>query len=1621
MSKCGEKFLLLMWKNFLLQWRHPVQTVVEILVPLAFASLLVVFRSLAYHTDYAAKVYTPFSVDYDNTSTLYFNLAWSPFNPVLETVIDDMVKQLESVNQTNRINVTNLKDSKSLEAYLVSLVNKENTTWGYNNIIAGIQFDDSLEGANEFPSFLNVTIRFPAEISASPYYISSTTWMTETLFPIFQTNGPRDEYSSHGGYPGYFQYGFLTIQKLLSYSIINTLKKQVHKQDFNYSSVPMLMQRFPNARYTDDGIIFIFQFLIPTFIMLSFLYTCVSTVKVITIEKERQLKETMKIMGLPGWLHWTAWFIKTFILLLISVALMTVFMTAKWYSGTDLAVFTHSNPFIIFLLFLCFACATITYCFAISVFFTKANTASIVSGVIWFLTFSPFSNLQTVYDSLGLAEKLIMCVFSNSAMGYGFQLVMMFEGIGNGAQWENIWEPAKSGDELVLGHIFIMLIVDTVLYFLIAVYVEAIFPGEYGVPQVWYFPFTRSYWCGNSMQVGYEEDSEENTGSKFYEKEPTHLKIGVKIKNLRKEFSKKNVAVKNLSLNLYEDQITVLLGHNGAGKTTTMSMLTGMIPPTGGTAVVGGHDIHTDIAGVRDSLGLCPQHNILFDDLTVREHLYFYNRLKGLNKEETQKEIDRFLELLELTDKGNANSSTLSGGMKRKLSVAIALCGNSKVVMCDEPSSGMDPSARRALWDLLIAQKKGRTILLTTHFMDEADLLGDRIAIMHGGELQCCGSSYYLKKVYGAGYRLIMDKKPECQIIEVTNLLRRHIPDIKVESCIGSELTYTLDEEKSAIFQNMLYDLEINSERLGILSYGVSITSFDEVFMKVSSNENDNHMQKEENPNQSDYNQNEKNAETKLNIHDHIYDFLTGSSLWFNQDSYNDPITTLNRSVNNRYAEEYINDLTSQSKKLLNWQQKNYIEQILAEMKEDLSTVRMRYIAGASFQEDNNTIIAFFNAEPYHSRPLSLQMAINSVLKKEVSKEHTLQFTHHPLPFSSRSKLQKLESAASNEFIITMNLSFALSLVSAFYVMFYIRERINNVKHLQFVSGVRVTAFWLSSYICDILTFSFTSLCIIITFLIFQEENFSTAEELGRIFSILFYFGFSMLPMVYLFSFLFQVPSSGFTKLTFINLLFGVMTFILIHFFKSALEYYNVYFIHTIMLVVPLYSFCTGMRDVNVVQSIRQYCDMEVQTCLNLGNTTIEQCDKSVCDEYKHCCDIPGYYDMTEPGIGKNVLISCLVGIILFLIVLAIDGRLFDKICYKVIPTKGSFDHEDDIDVAKEKAKIRDIAQHGEIGQYDLVMCDMTKYYKKLLAVNNICLGVNRQECFGLLGINGAGKTTTFKMMTGDIKPSSGDAWINGFNLKSDMREVNKQIGYCPQFDALLDDLTCWETLQIFGLLRGITLKESKILAKKLAKDFDFYEHLYKKVKQLSGGNKRKLSTAVALIGDPLVIYLDEPTTGMDPATKRYLWNALCKIRDNGKCIILTSHSMEECEALCTRLAIMVNGNFKCIGSTQHLKSRFSEGYTLIIRIKKPEDPNESSYATIKSIENFVKENFKNAVIREDYRELLTFYIADRSQPWSKMFEIMERAKTMFDIEDYSLGQSSLEQVFLSFTKYQQL
>ncbi|CAG2180474.1 unnamed protein product, partial [Oppiella nova] len=189
------------------------------------------------------------------------------------------------------------------------------------------------------------------------------------------------------------------------------------------------------------------------------------------------------------------------------------------------------------------------------------------------------------------------------------------------------------------------------------------------------------------------------------------------------------------------------------------------------------------------------------------------------------------------------------------------------------------------------------------------------------------------------------------------------------------------------------------------------------------------------------------------------------------------------------------------------------------------------------------------------------------------------------------------------------------------------------------------------------------------------------------------------------------------------------------------------------------------------------------------------------------------------------------------------------------------------------------------------------------------------------LGVNGAGKTTTFRMPTGDETVSDGNAWIDSLALRQHLQAFQKRVGYCPQFDALLNKMTGRETLFFFYRLRGMCEDMIDTYVKELTAMVDLIPHVDKCTETYSGGNRRKLSLAIALCAAPPVIFLDEPTSGVDPSARRKIWSTLTSLQKTyGSAFILTSHSMEECEALCARVAIMVNGRFQCLGSVQHLR-----------------------------------------------------------------------------------------------------
>lgn len=307
---------------------------------------------------------------------------------------------------------------------------------------------------------------------------------------------------------------------------------------------------------------------------------------------------------------------------------------------------------------------------------------------------------------------------------------------------------------------------------------------------------------------------------------------------------------------------------------------------------------------------------------------------------------------------------------------------------------------------------------------------------------------------------------------------------------------------------------------------------------------------------------------------------------------------------------------------------------------------------------------------------------------------------------------------------------------------------------------------------------------------------------------------------------------------------------------------------------------------------------------------------------------------------------------------------------------------------------------------------ELEKYYGNFQAVKGINFRIKEGECFGLLGVNGAGKSTTFRMLTGASIKTNGSMYLKDSNISTERIKYLMQMGYCPQQDAIIDTFNSWDHLYLFAKLRGIPSSQIDSIVKKWVLKLNLTACANQPSGTYSGGNKRRLNIAMALMGNPPLVLLDEPTTGVDPAARRSLWNTLKSCQNIGQSIILTSHSMEECEVLCNRLVIMVGGKIVCIGASEELKQRFGAGYN--IHIKLLPDHNNSDIETIKLK---VESNFP-CKLTDENNGFLGYHITDPNVTWTAMYTIMNELKNNIDcIEDFVVLSSTLEQLFIQFAR----
>uniref|UniRef100_A0ABM5EKU5 Glucosylceramide transporter ABCA12 n=1 Tax=Pogona vitticeps TaxID=103695 RepID=A0ABM5EKU5_9SAUR len=1606
----------------------------------------------------------------------------------------------------------------------------------------------AIPGAASLPPIVNYTIRMSSKISQTTRRIREKIW----------TVGPHNSASQSQIYSRAFVY----IQDSIDRAIIEL---QTGK---NTEEIAVQVQATPYPCWNKDMFLTSVTYSLPFTLMAAWTLFIAAFVKKLVQEKDLRLYEYMKMMGVNSSSHFFAWFIECATFLLITITCLIVVLKAG-------NILPKINVVILFLYLTDYSLSIIAMCYLISVFFNNTNIAALVGCLVYILTFFPFIVLLVVENHVSFSVKSLLSLLSPTAFSYASQYIARYEEQGIGLQWDNMYSSPMSGDNTNFGWMCWLILIDSVIYFILGWYIRNVFPGKYGMAAPWYFPLLPSYWA---ERYGYSPVwSEKIKGylftnffltrqpsfpEKMYgqsalppnlEPEPTNLKVGVSLHGITKIYESK-AAVQNLSLNFYEGNITSLLGHNGAGKTTTISILTGLFPASSGTIFVYGKDIRTDQDIIRKNMGICMQHNVLFNYLTTKEHLFLYGYIKvpHWSKDELCEEVERTLKETGLYNHRHKLAGSLSGGMKRKLSISIALLGGSKVVILDEPTTGVDPCSRRGIWDIISKNRKGRTIILSTHHLDEAEVLSDRIAFLEHGGLKCCGSPFYLKETFGSGYHLTLTKKKSpalnvsenCDTSTVTAMIQSHLTEAKLKEDIGGELVYMLPQfnsKTSSAYQSLLRALDSGLDDLHIGCYGISDSTVEEVFLNLTNNltkdketeaelsedgssctmenddfsvSNDNFTERDDQalfrtkkPNSSlllrkatallikRFHHTRRNVKgfiaqvilpvlfvmaamglgtlrTKVAEYPalHLSPSLYGSSgqadffgnynettralvaallsfpgadniclnesnlACFKKDVPDEWVFSGNQSAQysacnctgNRQTCPKINFSPPHKKTFLSRTIYNLtghdVETYLLLTAKDF--VQKRY-GGWSFglpltsdlQFDitpvpaNRTITkVWYNPEGYHSLPAYLNSLNNFILRANLPKEKSagygISVVAHPYPGGESQEQAMLSSLL--DIIVSMSVLIGYSITTASFVLYVVKEHQTKAKQLQHISGISVRSYWVTNFFYDLVYFLVPVTLSVGVISAFRIPAFFNDNNLLAVFLLLFLFGYATFSWMYLLAGIFKETGMAFIVYVCINLFFGINTIIT----------------HSVVFLLSQEKATDqGLHD--LAETLRHVFLMFPQFCFGYGLIELSQ--------HQALMGFLKAYGVVYPNktfeldrISSKLLGMFIQGTIFFSIRLLVDDGTIQKVWYKILeflfdkvhgkpPLQlEAFDEEEDKDVQAERERVA-----LGLGDDDMLQLqNLTKVYhlphRRIVAVKNVSVGIPVGECFGLLGVNGAGKTTIFKMLTGDIGPSCGRLLVR--DETGSLKDIDdghwSLFGYCPQEDALDDLLTVEEHMFYYARLHGIPEKHIKGIVLQLLYRLNLMPYRHRITSMCSYGTNRKLSTALALLGKPSVLLLDEPSSGMDPNAKRHLWKIITEEVQKQCSVILTSHSMEECEALCTRLAIMVNGRFHCMGSLQHIKSRFGKGFTVKMHLN-----NDAS--SIEKLTQFLQSNFPNTHLKDHQLNMVEYHVPVSAGGVANIFQLLETNKATFKIRHFSVSQTTLEEVFINFAKAQ--
>ncbi|NXB63699.1 ABCAA protein, partial [Struthidea cinerea] len=1596
---------ILLWKNVLIKWRMKMQSFQEWILSLLFLFLVFIQSLLVVQIPYPEAPYSHLG-QLDDPA---FNATGVTitFTPVTATTRHIMNKVASSSVMTG-IKLEELDDERAMEK-----------AWISNEETIGVVFKDNF----------SYQLRFPTSHVVIP---------NEVLGFI---DSCHEFSSSHCDSPKYWYKGFLSLQSSIDAAIIEMVANH---------SVWEEMKSIAGVRMKSQSVLFSISLEYSYFmivIVMCFFPFMYFLSRNVTREKKK-LKVLMRTMGLQDIAFWLSWSLLYSLYVLIFSCLLTALVLRELF-------YTSSFPAVSLLFFL-YGLACIHLVFMLC---SLLRTAKLVSSTGFLIIFIfGFLSLAVLIEDVPEPLKWFLGLMCPFAFNIGIAKIFDLEKYEIGFSFSNLMEEAY-----FLFSTYVLLVFDSVLYLLLALYFDKILPGKYGIPDPPLFCLKASYWMrskrGSTTDVPRSTaNPEELLGDDVEPVPPEFLgKEAIRLHNIKKVYKKKDKkteALRGLSLNIYEGQITALLGHSGAGKTTLLNVLSGLSFPSEGSATIYNYRLSEmgDREEIRGMVGICPQFNTQFEVLTVKENLKTFAEIKGIKSKEVERGVQNILELLDISNIQDTQAEKLSGGQKRKLSIGIAMLGNPQVLFLDEPTAGLDPLSRHQVWSLLREQQAGRVILFSTQFMDEADILADRKAFISHGRLKCVGSSLFLKKKWGICYHLRIHVSESCDLENVTSLVKGHIPNATFSGHSQYELRYKLPLENVNKFPDLFSGLDSRSEQ-GIINYGVSMTTLEDVFLRLEGEatavQEDEHVPGEEGAEAGPRCPDEARPGSLL-LSDTRKASVQGLALWRQQvsamarvhffklkssvknlrsilllyvvfllplvlqlcmvaglqsvsarqlspaqyflplgrRSYLEPTTLLVYNHTGTGIDDFIHVLQSQDLTVEIAKEENITEELQHNGAIKVSHKGVLTLFSCSWKSYRFTVLC--HLEAINCFPVLVNVISNALLRALNSTRHIQIWSH---PFFS------LFSPRYWDYFMFVYLIYMLLLFPGFpphFAMGYTQDYKAGARAQLRISGLFPSAYWCGQALVDI------PLCWILLFSMFGLQ-FAMSNKISGSASTFFLlvmgmlgYGISLVLLIYVISF---NSRKGWSCDLWSFILIVVSTWldnalrVMDHVGGANISLY------VLSLLVPVYPLMGFVIDG------QQHCHHLGASCGGREGKAVNVAT-SVFQPYIHSVAFILVLRFLELKYGKAVLRQ-------------------DPI-FRISPRKESSQQhpkeleEEDEDVRAEREAVRNaIVAPSQEEKSVIIVSNLCKEYKikkggsflkkkktKKTATKNLSFCVKKGEVLGLLGPNGAGKSTAIKMITGETTPTAGQVLMKrGDGGGSQLQDQAPAfLGYCPQEDPLWLDLTPQQHLRVYAAVKGLRKEDAAAAVDRIVNALQLQDYVNKKVRKLPAGITRKLCVALSVLGNPTVLLLDEPSTGMDPKGQRHVWRTIrdaLKTKESGA--ILTTHYTEEAEAVCDRVAILVAGQLRCIGSIQYLKNKFGKGYLLEIKVKDPES-SDVLHAEILKI-------FPGAACQERFSSLLVYKVPMKDAlPLSQSFSKLEEAKRSCSLEEYSFSLNTLTQ-----------